>query len=227
MYKHIIFDFDGTINDSSDFALKTFLDLTAKKFGRKFESLKNRERGELIDEFKNISFREIKSRFKLNLLSFFYIVKQVQDEEYKFISSNPKEVVLKELPFYDGVLDVIEKLKKEGYKVYLLSSNGEKTLRLLLEKVGKEDLFVHISGGTKLFGKHTKLKSLLSKYKMKKEETMYIGDEIRDIDASRKAGIDVTSVTWGYSGKKILKKNHPTYICEEVSQLESIITSKK
>ncbi len=225
MYKNIIFDFDGTINDSRDYTLQTFLNLSKNKVGEKFDSIRDKSPKEIIDEFRDISFADIKKRFKLNIISFFSIVNLVQEEEYKFITTSSKEEVLTKLPFYEGMLELIERLNKEGVNIYLLSSNKEKVLRALLKHTKTFSMFKRIVGGTKLFGKASKIRSLMRKERLKASDTVYIGDEVRDITASQKVGIDIASVTWGYASMKQLVKYNPTFICESVGELERVLTT--
>ena len=49
---------------------------------------------------------------------------------------------------------------------------------------------------------------------------LYVGDEVRDIRACRRAGIDVAAVDWGYNTRASLAQARPTY---EVDSLDAII----
>jgi phosphoglycolate phosphatase len=48
---------------------------------------------------------------------------------------------------------------------------------------------------------------------------MYIGDEVRDIDAAKKAEVAAVSVTWGYNTEEVLTKNNPKIIIKTPSEL--------
>ena len=45
-------------------------------------------------------------------------------------------------------------------------------------------------------------------------ETLYIGDEVRDIDACRKTGIRIISVTWGFNSKEALCRKNPDFLVD-------------
>ena len=55
------------------------------------------------------------------------------------------------------------------------------------------------------------------------KDPIYVGDEIRDVDAAKKAGIKVIGVTWGYNTKNALSTAHPDHIVEKPEDLTSII----
>jgi phosphoglycolate phosphatase len=80
--------------------------------------------------------------------------------------------------------------------------------------------FVHSDGS--LFGKGKVIKKVLMKYKFSEENVMYIGDEVRDIEAAREAGIRVVSVAWGFNTKKALKMSNPDLIITRPVELLSL-----
>ena len=75
---------------------------------------------------------------------------------------------------------------------------------------------------TSIFGKHTTLKRLIKKYDLVKKEVIYIGDEIRDIEACKKAGIECIVVTWGYNSRKALQQQNPDYMIDRPADLLKI-----
>lgn len=224
MYKNIIFDFDGTLNDSRDYTIQTFFEITKNKVGDKFKDLRDKSPKEILEEFKGATIGDIKRRFKLSLFSIIRTISKVQEEQYKFVSTNDKDTVLSELPYYEGIIELVRDLNDSGLQVYLLSSNKKKVLERMLALADIENCFKEVVGGTKILGKYTKIRSLMKKYKMKSDETVYIGDETRDIEAAKKAGINIISVSWGYSGEKLLRKYKPTHIANTVDELKRTIS---
>lgn len=59
----------------------------------------------------------------------------------------------------------------------------------------------------------------MSKLKMKSEETVYVGDELRDIEAARNAKIDAISVTWGFQAQRSIEKYNGNNIIDESESL--------
>jgi len=59
--------------------------------------------------------------------------------------------------------------------------------------------------------------------KLYTEDVIYIGDEVRDIEAARAAGIKIASVTWGYNLESILTENKPDYIVTQPRDLLNLM----
>ncbi len=79
--------------------------------------------------------------------------------------------------------------------------------------------FESIVGGVGVFGKTIAIKTTIKKYKIDKNSCIYIGDEVRDIKASKKVGLPVISVTWGFNGQDILSANQPDYIAKKPADI--------
>src|SRR5690606_18618015 len=70
-----------------------------------------------------------------------------------------------------------------------------------------------------LFGKHHTIKKYMKKYRLNREDVLYIGDETRDIIASKKCHIDVMAVTWGLDTKDNLLALKPNILVEQPWEL--------
>ena len=70
------------------------------------------------------------------------------------------------------------------------------------------------------------MKRIMKKEKLRTSEVLYVGDEIRDINAAKNAGIDIASVGWGYNTVESLKKHKPEYLITEPSELINICSNK-
>jgi len=62
-----------------------------------------------------------------------------------------------------------------------------------------------IYSGKSIFGKDKVMTHLFEKEGLSKQEVIYVGDEKRDIEASKKVGIPMVAVTWGISDFKTLE----------------------
>ena len=51
-----------------------------------------------------------------------------------------------------------------------------------------------------------------------------MGDEIRDIEAARKAGVRVASVGWGYNHVDALRERQPDELLLTVAELPAVLT---
>ncbi len=50
-------------------------------------------------------------------------------------------------------------------------------------------------------------------------QVIYVGDETRDIDASKQVGILVAAVTWGFSSREALATQRPAFLIDHPRQL--------
>jgi phosphoglycolate phosphatase-like HAD superfamily hydrolase len=79
--------------------------------------------------------------------------------------------------------------------------------------------FEFIRGSSRLLGKSREIRSLLKKHRLHPNEVMLVGDETRDIEAARQAGIPVTAVCWGYAHKSALADLQPDLLVSNPTDL--------
>ncbi|MDE1866773.1 MAG: HAD hydrolase-like protein, partial [Thaumarchaeota archaeon] len=84
-------------------------------------------------------------------------------------------------------------------------------------------LFDFVYTGRAVYGKARLLKKLMKEKTIPHKDPIYVGDEIRDVEAAKKAGIRVIGVAWGYNTKAALQKANPDYIVEKPEELQEII----
>jgi phosphoglycolate phosphatase len=84
-------------------------------------------------------------------------------------------------------------------------------MRACLAANGAGDAFDFVVGYPRLFGKATAIRRLLRRESVGPREFLYVGDEVRDVEAARKAGVDVAAVGWGFHAAELLAGQTPTY----------------
>jgi len=57
------------------------------------------------------------------------------------------------------------------------------------------------------------------------QSVFYVGDETRDVEAARKAGVKTIAVTWGFNGEDILKKQKPDYLARRPEELIALLNN--
>lgn len=77
-------------------------------------------------------------------------------------------------------------LKKKGYKIGIISGEGNSAIKLLDEKFQLDEIHENIRI------KIDVLKAIIDKYNLKPDEYLYIGDDINDIEALKFAKYKVT-----------------------------------
>lgn len=124
-----------------------------------------------------------------------------------------------QLNTFKGLPETLELLKKRGDKLFIVTSNTHDIVDKFLHQHDMRQYFIEIASGASLFKKSGYIRKLMKEQGLKREETVYIGDETRDIQAARRAHIKIVSVTWGYNSRDVLKKRHPNYLVEEPKDL--------
>jgi len=70
-------------------------------------------------------------------------------------------------------------------------------------------LFDHSAFNTSMFGKRSALRRVLRKNGVSHDEAIYIGDELRDLEAAHAERIAFGAVSWGYTNLDALKEHQP------------------
>ncbi len=201
--KYLIFDFDGTIADT----LKVVEEMghnILKRYGIKVDS----------QEARRIGLRRTIIKSKFPKWEIPYALSELRRELNQRIAE--------EVKLFPEMKSVLKELKQR-YDLGIVSSNSGENIRLFLSRNGVLDLFSFIHSDSSLFGKHIVLKRLCKANNIQFTNSVYIGDEDRDIQAANKTRIPVIAVTWGYNTRENLKKEKPIYIVDNVKQLLEII----
>jgi HAD superfamily hydrolase (TIGR01549 family) len=111
-----------------------------------------------------------------------------------------------------GMSDVLVELRRHVHGFGILTSNATANVDLFLQTHGLRDQFDFISSTSKLTGKAKHLKAIRKTFSLRSEEMLYIGDELRDVKASQKAGIPIAAVTWGFNSRESLAAEKPDYL---------------
>ena len=196
MYKLIIFDFDGTIANTIEIGIPIFNKL-ANKYN--FVELKK------LEELQNTTLKEFFRTHKISKIRFPFYFREFLEDLNKSID---------DVKIYPDIKEVIKKLNKH-HKLGIVSANTKENIQKFLKKNNLEFCFDFIYNYPLIFGKSRVFKKLIKEKKLKKEDLIYIGDELRDIEASKKAGMNIISVTWGFNNKNILKKENPNFIADK------------
>lgn len=189
--KTIIFDFDGTIADSFLFTFEIVKEL-APKYGYTPLSV------EEIELLRELSFRDIVKKYKIVPIK---LLRMTLDAH----AANARRI--DQTKIFPGMADTLNGLAKDGYRLCIMSSNAKKNIEKVLADNGLL-MFGSVDTSLSLFGKGRKLAKIIRRLGAKKSDVLYVGDEARDIDAAKEAGIRIISVDWGYNKPEILRENN-------------------
>ena len=105
-----------------------------------------------------------------------------------------------------------------GVRVAVVSSNGEDAIRRVLG-ADLSAVVTDFDCGAAIFGKAAKFRRVVRRAGVEPAQAVGVGDEARDIEAARAAGIASAAVTWGYATPDLLASRSPTHVVTSVGEL--------
>ena len=207
-YKLVIFDFDGTLADSLAFFMET-INLLADQY--KFKKITSKE----ADTLRGLDAKEVLHHLGLPL----WKTPLVANSFREIMASKVDQISL-----FKDVPQMLQKLSDRGIILAIVTSNSlENVHRILTNDLVQ--LIDDLECGTSLFSKQRRLKNILRKVNtVSLDEVIYIGDEIRDMDAASAAGISFGAVCWGYTHADALIARAPTMIFSSVDDIAEKLT---
>ena len=129
------------------------------------------------------------------------------------------------LKMIEGMSEMLVELRRHVRSFGILTSNSTANVDLFLRTHGLRDQFDFISSTSKLTGKAKHLKAILKTFSLRPGELLYIGDELRDVKASQKAGIPIAAVTWGFNSRESLAASKPEYLFDRPVDFLRLLSS--
>ncbi|MED4115997.1 HAD-IA family hydrolase [Priestia megaterium] len=207
MKKVILFNFNGTIVNTKLLAIDIFNEI-AKKQGYK----KIRE-----EEVLHLSTLSIRDRCKtLNVPIYkMPLVGIAIKRRYQTYIPNLKPVL--------GISEVLKELKKQDYKLGFLTSNNQNKIdEFLTNNTINNFDYNHYSFNP--FSKSKDISSFLKNNRLKKDEVIYVGDELRDIKAAKKNGLFCIAASWGYDSIELLNTGNADFVAKQPKDILDILS---
>lgn len=204
--KNVVHDFDGTLADSGAINLEAMaIVLRRDPFTREeAESLRS------LTTLESMKKLGVKKRQLPRLI--------VQGQ--RIVGRNMHRIGV-----FEGIPDAIDRLHEKGYAQYVLSTNSSDNIWELLGRHGLAGSIAEVYGGAGMLSKAKRLAALIKKEDLVAAECVYTGDETRDIEAARKAGVHCAAVTWGFQDADLLAAYEPDVLVESPSELVAAIDS--
>jgi phosphoglycolate phosphatase len=202
---HILFDFDGTLVDSLDAAFSAF-----GQVGPEFGCAPlSRER---LERLRGMHALEVVHALGVPM----YRLPQLASRMRRAMRDDLMETA----PVL-GIGEVLETLLQRGHRLGVLSSNARGSVREYVRRHRLPGLDA-VVGGTGLFGKASALRRQARRRGVGLERLVYVGDELRDLEAARDAGVRFAAVAWGYTPLESLAAGGPDFQCRHPRDLLSI-----
>ena len=205
-YKLVIFDFDGTLADTFSWFSRV-LNTVADRYN--FKRIQAHE----IEHLRGLSAREIIKHLGVPIWKLPHIARHMRALAAQDIES---------IRLFGGVERMLQSLSEAGLHVAIVSSNSEENVRRVLGP-GLASRITYYACGASMFGKPAKFRKVLKSSGIPPSEVICIGDEIRDHDAARAAGLVFGAVSWGYNDPDALRRMMPEAFFENPDQIVTML----
>lgn len=211
--KCVIFDLDGTILNTID-DLADSMNHTLSNYGLPTHS---------VDDILMMVGAGKKHFVKLALPE---DKQDLADDVYRVSSEHYIKNCTNKTKPYDGIVELLDDLKKMGYKLAVLTNKDHDSAIITINHYFGYDMFDIVCGaviGEPLKPEPAAMERVLSKLLIKNTDCVLIGDSDIDIQAAKNSNVKSIAVNWGYRSEQILKAHCPDYLVNSAEKIKKII----
>ena len=209
-FKVVLFDFDGTLADSFRAALQIGNRLAPEYGYRPVQP------GE-IEQLRRLPYRDVAAHIGLAWHKIPRVATRVRSE---------LAAKLEEVQPIKGLREVLRELRARNFRLGILSSNTRDNIKRFLD-AHELDEFDFITTSSSVWGKERRLKALLKSQRLSTTEVVYVGDEVRDIEATKALAVRVIAVAWGYTAREFLAAHEPDHLIDRPEELLQILPERR
>lgn len=212
-YKGIIFDFDGTLADTTAGIVSTFQH-TFSEMGIPSPS---------VDKLKSTIGLTLKDGFKAAMEGL------TEEQAETCVTTYRRLFDIIAIPCttaYPGVVETLKKLKAQGYMLTIATSRSHRSLNILSEKLGIKECFEGFYGAEDVVNHKPApdlVNLILKAHGLLPGEVLVVGDAHYDMLMGQGAGCKVCGVTWGNQSREQLSSVHPDFIIDDIKEIFDII----
>ncbi len=212
MLKYVLFDLDGTLNDSGE-GIRTSVAYALKKFGIEGESKESLNR--LIGPPLVNAFMEFYGFDKQKATQARLYYREFYEDKGMYMCS-----------MYSGIDALLDDLKKVGLKLVVCTSKPTEPSVKILKYLGIYDYFDGVFGAT-IDGSLTEKEQIIAlavkELNLDANSAVMVGDRKFDAIGARQNNIKSIGVTYGFGSKEELAKAGYDFIADDLSQLKDLI----
>lgn len=213
MIKAVIFDLDGTLTNTMPDLIITISEVRA------------------VYGLPPITEAEVLRAINLSTPEFIKMcMEELPTEEEKaravdvYMEHYKNHLVDKTMP-YDGITDLLHKLKRDGKKTAVLSNKDDCNVKIICDKFfaglidepwGKRPEFPGKPDPASAF-------ALMKTLECASDEIAYIGDSDVDMKTGRNAGFITIGASWGYRSAEILAETGAQYIVNSAKEFGELL----
>ena len=211
MYKAVIFDFDYTLGDSTN-GIVLSINYALEKLNLKTQETKT-----------------IQKTIGLSLKDTLFELSGIQDDEAvrkftEYFKEKADEVMVDNTRFYEGALEIMEKLGSEGRLLGIVTTKYHYRIEQILAKNNARNVIDVIVGGDDVKKEKPDPEGLLAaidKLNVSKDQVLYVGDSIVDAKTAQSAGVDFVAVLTGTTKREEFLNYAHEAVEESVRELHS------
>jgi len=212
-YKYLVFDFDGTLADTHLGIVKAYQE-SFRQMGKKVpsEELVTSTIGLVMKDAMQVLDPTFTEEENSRIMKIYY-------DTFPVVGFP----VTKAFP---GVVETLEELYSNGYRMAIATSRGHQTLDYMAEMIGIRKYFDVLYAADDVVN-HKPAPDLvnlvLEKFDLTPDEVLVIGDATYDIQMGHAAGCDACGIAWGNMSKEMLSTVAPEYLLDSIPELKGIL----
>jgi len=205
VYQAVVFDLDGTVVDSVELIIVSFQHAIREALGQE------------VSREEAVAWVGRPLREQMELFSPEHADELV--EVYREFNHREHDRML---TLYDGILHLLEGLRKAGVKVGLVTSKSRYTTQMAFDLTGIESYFDATICADEAPGNKPSpapILACLEQLGVDAAASAYVGDSPSDIQAALAAGVAAIGVTWGVFPTDKLQAEKPDVLVHTIPEL--------
>lgn len=201
----LLFDFDGTLLDTNELIIQTFIAVLGEHFPGRYE---REDILHFIGPSLEQTFESIDAERAIELTA-----------QYRAINKQLHDELITE---YDGVTETLRLLKARGIKMAIVSTKRSANIKRGLALMGIDEVFEYIISLDEVKNPKPDPEPILlalEKLGASKDEALMIGDNYHDIEGGKNAGVRTAGVAWSIKGEAFLASYEPDFMLQHISDL--------
>lgn len=209
MKKAILFDLDGTLLNTDLLIKKSFIH-TFKKYKPDYTLSEEELLSFLGPSLKNTFSRYVENNQVDELIQYYRDYNHKHHEDFVTIYPNVKEM--------------LKYLKKQGFLLGVVTTKYKEAAYLGLDLFNITQYFDVVIGENDVKKSKPDPEGILCALKkLNCQEGYYVGDNVTDIQAGKRAGVKTVGVKWSPKGYQLIEKENPNLLINDYKEFMEYI----
>ena len=205
----VLFDLDGTLIDTNELIISSFLHTLEKYYPNQYQR------------------EDVLHFIGPTLTETFMAINPEQTAEmiqtYRDYNISNHDLIVTE---YEGVYETVKTLKEKGYKLGIVTTKMLNVVVMGLKLTKLDEFFeviVALDHVKKAKPDPEPIIVALEQLGSRPEEAIMVGDNFHDVLAGKNAGTKTAGVAWAVKGRESLEIHSPDYMLENMRDLLTIL----